>query len=144
MAMSADSAAPTDAWGFNKSRIYNLEQRRKTDELLRKDLISMMKVPDSETFNRDDYLVITNSWREEWEKGVQVPVNPEGVPKANVRKFDLKHSLAEHHLSHLPSTSNGNGSSSRSNFKLPKEFIKVWSCYMCLISCNLFVCCLGS
>lgn len=31
-----------------------------------------MKMPDSEQLNRDDYLLITDSWREEWEKGVQV------------------------------------------------------------------------
>ena len=32
---------------------------------------------DSEHLDREDYLSIVDPWREEWEKGVQVPVNPD-------------------------------------------------------------------
>jgi len=33
-----------------------------------------MKMADTEQLNREDYLPITDSWREEWEKGVQVSI----------------------------------------------------------------------
>ncbi|KAH9420969.1 E3 ubiquitin-protein ligase Jade-2 [Dermatophagoides pteronyssinus] len=89
---------------FNKSRIYNLEYRKKPAELVRKDLISAMKLPDHELLNRDDYLLILDSWREEWEKGVQVPVNPDTLPHSVVTHDDLL-------------------SSSSKEFNLPKEWI---------------------
>ncbi|RWS31571.1 protein Jade-1-like protein, partial [Leptotrombidium deliense] len=72
---------------INKSRIYNYGYRKKPAELFRKDLISCMKLPDSEQLSRDDYLLITDPWKEEWEKGVQVPVNPESLPKAVYKEF---------------------------------------------------------
>jgi hypothetical protein len=43
-----------------------------------------MKMPDSEPLNPDDYWVITDPWKQEWEKGVQVPVNPESLPEPKV------------------------------------------------------------
>ena len=56
--------------------------------------------------NRDDYLLILDSWREEWEKGVQVPVNPDTLPHSVVTHDDLL-------------------SSSSKEFNLPKEWITV-------------------
>ncbi|CAG5136867.1 unnamed protein product, partial [Candidula unifasciata] len=47
----------------------------KTAELFRKDLISAMKMADTEILHDSDYLVISDPWRQEWEKGVQVPVD---------------------------------------------------------------------
>lgn len=44
-----------------------------------------MKLPDSEILTADDYLLITDPWRSEWEKGVQVPVNPDVLPEPTVR-----------------------------------------------------------
>ena len=35
-----------------------------------------MKMADSENLQPDDYLKILDPWKGEWEKGVQVPVNP--------------------------------------------------------------------
>jgi hypothetical protein len=43
-----------------------------------------MKLPDSEPLSAEDYLVITDSWKQEWEKGVQVPVNPDSLPGPTV------------------------------------------------------------
>lgn len=34
-----------------------------------------MKVPDSEHLPVEDIIVINDQWRQEWEAGVQVPVN---------------------------------------------------------------------
>lgn len=67
------------------TRIYNFGYRKKPAELFRKDLISAMKMADSEQLNESDYITITDHWKEEWEKGVQVPVNPDALPSASFR-----------------------------------------------------------
>jgi len=54
-------------------------------QLFRKDLISAMKLADSEALRRDDYLMISDHWRQEWEKGVQVPVNPDVLKLSQVK-----------------------------------------------------------
>lgn len=50
----------------------------------RKDLISAMKLPDSEPLSPDNYWSIADQWKQEWERGVQVPVNPDSLPGAAV------------------------------------------------------------
>lgn len=67
------------------TRIYNFGYRKKPAELFRKDLISAMKMADSEQLNESDYITIVDHWKEEWEKGVQVPVNPDALPSASFR-----------------------------------------------------------
>lgn len=67
------------------TRIYNFGYRKKPAELFRKDLISAMKMADSEQLNDTDYILINDHWKEEWEKGVQVPVNPDALPSASFR-----------------------------------------------------------
>ncbi|GAB6027286.1 hypothetical protein CHUAL_001568 [Chamberlinius hualienensis] len=67
------------------SNIYNSTARSEPAELFRKDLISAMKLPDSEPLTPDDYWFISDHWKQEWEKGVQVPVNPDALPEAVVR-----------------------------------------------------------
>ncbi|KAL4230621.1 E3 ubiquitin-protein ligase Jade-2 [Mactra antiquata] len=57
----------------------------KPAELFRKDLISAMKLPDSEPLAQEDYFLIADPWRQEWERGVQVPVND-----VSLRSVDLK------------------------------------------------------
>ena len=44
-----------------------------------------MKLPDSESLAPEDYLLIADSWRQEWERGVQVPVNEVGIPDVDLR-----------------------------------------------------------
>lgn len=44
-----------------------------------------MKLADNEPLSSDDFFEIEDSWRPEWEKGVQVPVFPEQLPEPNVR-----------------------------------------------------------
>ncbi|GAB1599624.1 hypothetical protein Ahia01_000239700, partial [Argonauta hians] len=60
-------------------------QHNKPAELFRKDLISAMKLADSDPLQPDEYVEIADPWRQEWEKGVQVPVNPTSIPEINVR-----------------------------------------------------------
>jgi len=34
-----------------------------------------MKLPDSEPLTADDYWIVTDTWKQEWERGVEVPYN---------------------------------------------------------------------
>ncbi len=65
------------------------------ETLFRKDLISAMKLPDNEPLTADDYWVVTDTWKQEWERGVQVPVKPEHLAEPRVSK-----------LQHPPQSSN--------------------------------------
>lgn len=68
------------------SKIYNSSCRtNKPAELFRKDLISAMKLADSEPLEPEEYWLISDSWKQEWERGVQVPVNPDHLPAPLVR-----------------------------------------------------------
>ena len=57
------------------------------ETLIRKDLISAMKLPDNEPLTEDDYWLVTDSWKQEWEQGVQVPFNPGGLPVPHVSRL---------------------------------------------------------
>lgn len=54
-------------------------------QVFRTDLITAMKVPDSYQLNPEDYYVLNDAWRQEWEKGVQVPVSPQSIPQPVTR-----------------------------------------------------------
>uniref|UniRef100_A0A8C8VQF8 Protein Jade-1 n=1 Tax=Pelusios castaneus TaxID=367368 RepID=A0A8C8VQF8_9SAUR len=58
---------------------------RKPSEVFRTDLITAMKLPDSYQLNPDEYYVLADPWRQEWEKGVQVPVSPGAIPEPVAR-----------------------------------------------------------
>lgn len=76
----------------------------KPAELFRKDLISAMKLADSEQLAPEDYILIADAWRQEWERGVQVPVNEISIPKVDLRQVsDL--------------------SKEAGDFKIPKKFL---------------------
>ncbi|XP_054706926.1 PHD finger protein rhinoceros-like [Uloborus diversus] len=87
------------------SKIYNSRFLTNAPaELFRKDLISAMKLPDSEQLTTDEYWLIEDPWKPEWEKGVQVPVYPEALPEPSLRIIRKK--------------------SKEANFKLPKKLIR--------------------
>lgn len=44
-----------------------------------------MKIPDSQHVNQDEYYNFVDTWKQEWEKGVQVPANPETIPQPSLR-----------------------------------------------------------
>lgn len=98
---------------LNRARIYNYGVRKKPAELFRKDLISAMKLPDSDQLNREDYLLISDPWKEEWEKGVQVPVNPDALRESQV--CDIQ----------PPEAPQAATSSAESPFKMPKKLLRV-------------------
>ncbi|CAK1588501.1 unnamed protein product [Parnassius mnemosyne] len=70
------------------SSIYNRSASEAPAELFRKDLISAMKLPDSEPLTPSEYWVITDTWKQDWERGVQVPVNPDSLPAPKVKVID--------------------------------------------------------
>uniref|UniRef100_A0A8I5NIK5 Jade family PHD finger 2 n=1 Tax=Papio anubis TaxID=9555 RepID=A0A8I5NIK5_PAPAN len=53
--------------------------------VFRTDLITAMKIPDSYQLSPDDYYILADPWRQEWEKGVQVPAGAEAIPEPVVR-----------------------------------------------------------
>ncbi|XP_053702269.1 protein Jade-1 isoform X2 [Synchiropus splendidus] len=60
-------------------------QHKKPSEVFRTDFITAMKLPDSSQLGPDDFYVLSDPWRQEWEKGVQVPANLEAIPEPAVR-----------------------------------------------------------
>lgn len=48
-------------------------------------MITAMKIPDSYQLSPDDYYILADPWRQEWEKGVQVPAGAEAIPEPVVR-----------------------------------------------------------
>ncbi|CAN8006366.1 unnamed protein product [Ixodes hexagonus] len=81
------------------SKIYNSSYRNnKPAELFRKDLISAMKLADSEPLEAEAYWPILDSWKQEWERGVQVPVNPDHLPQPLVRVLKKRNRLADFKL----------------------------------------------
>ncbi|XP_021096710.1 E3 ubiquitin-protein ligase Jade-2 isoform X2 [Heterocephalus glaber] len=61
------------------------QNEKKPSEVFRTDLITAMKIPDSYQLSPDDYYVLADPWRQEWEKGVQVPAGAEAIPEPVVR-----------------------------------------------------------
>lgn len=53
--------------------------------MFRKDLISAMKLPDSHHVPPEDYYLLADTWKQEWEKGVQVLASPDTIPEPSVR-----------------------------------------------------------
>uniref|UniRef100_A0A8C9AFT0 Jade family PHD finger 2 n=1 Tax=Prolemur simus TaxID=1328070 RepID=A0A8C9AFT0_PROSS len=58
---------------------------KKPSEVFRTDLITAMKIPDSYQLGPEDYYILADPWRQEWEKGVQVPAGAEAIPEPVVR-----------------------------------------------------------
>ncbi|XP_028839245.1 protein Jade-1 isoform X2 [Denticeps clupeoides] len=54
-------------------------------DVFRTDFITAMKLPDSAQMIPEEYYILTDPWRQEWEKGVQVPANVEAIPEPVVR-----------------------------------------------------------
>lgn len=115
------------------ARIYNFGYRKKPAELFRKDLISAMKMADSEQLNDTDYITIVDHWKEEWEKGVQVPVNPEALPSASYRSLKTntetiaqpKKASSKHNSKNKATKSDSDDTPIKHNNSLrPKDYIK--------------------
>ncbi|XP_030647461.1 protein Jade-3 isoform X2 [Chanos chanos] len=85
---SSDNESPSTSFSSNK---YGSKPgtpasaQKKPAEVFRKDLISAMKLPDSHHISPEDYYLLADTWRQEWEKGVQVLASPESIPQPSIR-----------------------------------------------------------
>ncbi|XP_072446752.1 protein Jade-1 isoform X1 [Chiloscyllium punctatum] len=69
----------------NTKHPWTRQEEKKPSEVFRTDLITAMKLPESYQLNVDEYYILADQWRQEWEKGVQVPANTESIPEPVVR-----------------------------------------------------------
>ncbi|XP_026089968.1 protein Jade-1-like [Carassius auratus] len=60
-------------------------EQKKPSEVFRTDFITAMKLPDSAQLSPEEFYFLSDPWRQEWEKGVQVPANVEPIPEPVVR-----------------------------------------------------------
>ncbi|XP_041912662.1 protein Jade-1 isoform X2 [Alosa sapidissima] len=68
------------SWSQHSKSQTRRSKGKKPSEVFRTDLITAMKLHDSYQLNAEDYYVLADPWRQEWEKGVQVPVSPNSIP----------------------------------------------------------------
>ncbi|KAK7888755.1 hypothetical protein WMY93_024315 [Mugilogobius chulae] len=86
---SSDNESPSTS--FCSSNKYGSKlgtpasSQKKPAEVFRKDLISAMKLPDSYHINSEDFYLLADTWKQEWEKGVQVLASPDTIPQPSVR-----------------------------------------------------------
>uniref|UniRef100_A0AC11B6E8 Jade family PHD finger 2 n=1 Tax=Ovis aries TaxID=9940 RepID=A0AC11B6E8_SHEEP len=93
--ISSDNSDTTDSHATSASRCSKMpsstksgwprQNEKKPSEVFRTDLITAMKIPDSYQLSPDDYYILADPWRQEWEKGVQVPAGAEAIPEPVVR-----------------------------------------------------------
>ncbi|XP_030649419.1 protein Jade-1 isoform X2 [Chanos chanos] len=74
---SSKNMGTSSTWAWQK--------HRKPSEVFRTDFITAMKLPDSAQLSPEEYYVLSDPWRQEWEKGVQVPASLEAIPEPVVR-----------------------------------------------------------
>ncbi|XP_040298478.1 E3 ubiquitin-protein ligase Jade-2 isoform X1 [Bufo bufo] len=101
--VSSDDSDTTDSHATSWSRCsktpttkntWTRQKEKKPSEVFRTDLITAMKVPDSFQFAPDDFYILADPWRQEWEKGVQVPAGLEAVPEPHVRLFETQEEIS--------------------------------------------------
>ncbi|XP_074408457.1 E3 ubiquitin-protein ligase Jade-2 isoform X2 [Zonotrichia albicollis] len=110
--ISSDNSDTTDSHTTSTSRCskipntkspWSRQKEKKPSEVFRTDLITAMKIPDSFQLSPDEYYVLADPWRQEWEKGVQVPASAEAIPEPVVRIIpQLESSLSQVSPSSLP------------------------------------------
>ena len=54
------------------TQIFQCAKIHIVQQIFRTDLISAMKLPDHQNLSPDNYITISDPWRQEWERGVQV------------------------------------------------------------------------
>lgn len=86
---SSDNESPSTS--FCSSNKYGskpgtpVSSQKKPAEVFRKDLISAMKLPDSHHVAPEEYYLLADTWKMEWEKGVQVLASPDSIPQPSLR-----------------------------------------------------------
>uniref|UniRef100_A0A1A7XS90 Protein Jade-1 n=2 Tax=Iconisemion striatum TaxID=60296 RepID=A0A1A7XS90_9TELE len=85
----SDNESNSTCWSQHSSQ-HRRGTGQKPSEVFRTDLITAMKLHDSYQLNSEDYYVLADPWRQEWEKGVQVPVSPQSIPQPVARVLSEK------------------------------------------------------
>ncbi|XP_054913099.1 protein Jade-1 isoform X5 [Poeciliopsis prolifica] len=80
----SDNGSNSTCWSQHSSQ-HRRGTGQKPSEVFRTDFITAMKLHDSYQLNPEDYYVLADPWRQEWEKGVQVPVSPQSIPQPVTR-----------------------------------------------------------
>ncbi|KAJ7988824.1 hypothetical protein DPEC_G00313200 [Dallia pectoralis] len=78
---SEDSDSGSNSTSWSQHSHPRRANGKKPSEVFRTDFITAMKVHDTYQLNPEDYYVLVDPWRQEWEKGVQVPVSPDTIPQ---------------------------------------------------------------
>ncbi|KAM3833901.1 protein Jade-1 [Diretmus argenteus] len=86
----SDNGSSSTCWSQHSQSQPRRSTGQKASEVFRTDLITAMKVHDSHPLNPEDYYVLADPWRQEWEKGVQVPVSPQSIPQPVARALAEK------------------------------------------------------
>ncbi|XP_059376393.1 protein Jade-1-like [Carassius carassius] len=86
---SEDSDNGSNSTSWSQHSKHRKQNGKRPSEVFRTDLITAMKLHDSYQLNPEDYYELADPWRQEWEKGVQVPVSPDTIPECTV------HTVAE-------------------------------------------------
>ncbi|XP_006116117.1 E3 ubiquitin-protein ligase Jade-2 isoform X4 [Pelodiscus sinensis] len=96
--ISSDNSDTTDSHTTSVSRCskipntksnWSRQKEKKPSEVFRTDLITAMKIPDSHQLSPDEFYILADPWRQEWEKGVQVPAGAEAIPEPVIRIMPL-------------------------------------------------------
>ncbi|KAM4724444.1 protein Jade-1 isoform 2-T3 [Anableps anableps] len=85
----SDNGSNSTCWSQHSSQ-HRRGTGQKPSEVFRTDFITAMKLHDSYQLNPEDYYVLADPWRQEWEKGVQVPVSPQSIPQPVTRVLGEK------------------------------------------------------
>ncbi|XP_062326321.1 protein Jade-1 isoform X3 [Osmerus eperlanus] len=79
------SAGNSTSWSQQSKLLHRKSQGTKPSEVFRTDLITAMKLHDSCQLAPEEFYVLADPWRQQWEKGVQVPVSPQSIPQPVAR-----------------------------------------------------------
>uniref|UniRef100_A0A671KWL7 Protein Jade-1 n=1 Tax=Sinocyclocheilus anshuiensis TaxID=1608454 RepID=A0A671KWL7_9TELE len=80
----SDNGSNSTSWSQHSNSKHMKQNGKRPSEVFRTDLITAMKLHDSYQLNPEDYYELADPWRQEWEKGVQVPVSPDSIPQCTV------------------------------------------------------------
>ncbi|KAG7257360.1 hypothetical protein CRUP_005438 [Coryphaenoides rupestris] len=81
----SDHGSNSTCWSQQSQTTVRRSTGLKPSEVFRTDLITAMKVHDSQCLSAEDFYILADPWRQDWEKGVQVPVNPHSLPQPTAR-----------------------------------------------------------
>ena len=116
---SSSSKANRSVSSSKRSHHHSSAHRYKPAELYRTDFITAMKLPDTELLDEQNYWLIRDTWRLEWEKGVQVPVKADALPRPN-----FKPKLDQYRIGYNNCVNNSiTVNKPKSLIKMPKKYL---------------------